>query len=184
MKISITAICISLGVLLASSVVTAAPIASESGLLPCPKNWKPKFGVGPACKPTTKRADVEELPPCPKNWNPKFGHGPACTPQIPYFSCLEIPQEGKIPVRSYFKSILIQQSNAIYRTSDTGSVSFKKSFYRAGIVPLYSESFFVHLANVDDGIDIYTTGSLDEPLHGFIFVSLYTFSKIMRNSDI
>ncbi|KAG0001705.1 hypothetical protein BGZ79_004281 [Entomortierella chlamydospora] len=81
MKISIAAICISLSVLLTSSMVMAAPIASESGLLPCPKNWNPKFGVGPACKPTTKRADVEELPPCPKNWNPKFGHGPACTPQ-------------------------------------------------------------------------------------------------------
>ncbi|KAG0011069.1 hypothetical protein BGZ80_000972, partial [Entomortierella chlamydospora] len=165
-------------------MVMAAPIASESGLLPCPKNWNPKFGVGPACKPTTKRADVEELPPCPKNWNPKFGHGPACTPQtttsdsllpkdsdicikIPCFSCLDIPQEGKIPIRLYFKPKLIQQSNAIYNTSDFGSVSFKNLVHRAGVVPLYSKSFFVHLANTNDGIDISTTGSLDEPLHGF-----------------
>ncbi|KAI8600397.1 hypothetical protein EDD21DRAFT_415903, partial [Dissophora ornata] len=72
----------------------------NSSLIPCPENWNPLAGHGPACRPT-KRADddvvaeldpssAEEddsssndnpnLVPCPKNWNPKFGRGPACRP--------------------------------------------------------------------------------------------------------
>ncbi|KAF8985040.1 hypothetical protein BGZ46_006172 [Entomortierella lignicola] len=64
----------------ASSMVMAAPIASEATLPFCHNTQDPKGGH--ACQPILKRANVEKLAECPKNWEGKFGHGFACKPAI------------------------------------------------------------------------------------------------------
>ncbi|KAF9567257.1 hypothetical protein EC968_003461 [Mortierella alpina] len=64
--------------------ITANPLAEEinSDLMPCPKNWSPKAGRGPACRPTAEEDPYDRLVPCPKNWRPYSGRGPACRPTV------------------------------------------------------------------------------------------------------
>ncbi|KAI7817566.1 hypothetical protein BC939DRAFT_326220 [Gamsiella multidivaricata] len=85
-SLSLPYVCIFLSVFSTSTTaVFIAAAESDFSLPPCPKDWSPKFGRGPACHPVIRRTDVE-LPDCPKNWNPRFGHG---------FNCKSIAKRDK-----------------------------------------------------------------------------------------
>ena len=66
--------------------VSAEEEDASDRLMPCPENWQPHSGRGPACEDIEEGGieqdgnEEKDLMPCPKKWDPRYGKSPACRP--------------------------------------------------------------------------------------------------------